>query len=567
MPGALRRADEQLRKVLPTLALLSGTAGALGAAGQFLVESGTPRPLALAGHLGLALTGLWWLRSPPRRPHLAGTVVGFYLATAIGTFVLQSGTPGPLLHLSILCIGSFYLLLDRRALIPVQLYAIGWLVAGVLALQWSVAGSTAILCGIAWSGGLALHLGRVRALTELDRAYTRLERETEERRRAQEQVLAAQKLESLGVMAGGVAHDFNNLLVGILGGADLALSAEEDAKTRRFALETIREASLSAKELCSKMLDFAGGRPVHLVAVDLEGVVREAIRLSAPAIPEGVTIVEELTPGLPPAKGDLTQLRQALVNVLSNAGEAMGEAEGEIRVVTRAAGPGHVAIRVEDEGPGIPDEIRARIFDPFFTTKFTGRGLGLATVAGTVRTHGGEIDVGSSADGTQVEMRFPISNEGPARAHPGVDAPPEWTGSGHILLVDDEPIVLETGSRLLGSLGFEVEAAASGDAAIETLRRRPKGFRAAIVDATMPGSDGVATLRGLRAIAPRLPLLLSSGFSSGPIRERMQAPEGARFLAKPYDRGELSRELRALLEPGPGAPGDRSLRGPGAGLR
>ncbi|MEM7411438.1 MAG: ATP-binding protein [Myxococcota bacterium] len=410
---ALSEAEAQLRRILPPVTALAGLAGTAGAIAQGFANDGLLRPWALVAYLGVMGLGLFWWWRPPRGPHVAAFLVALVLATGIGTIAWQRETSGPLLHLSVLSVACFYFLVDRRVLIPLQLCIV---VLGAVVVARTGAGAAihtqAIFALVTVIGGVALHLGRVRAIEELERTRSALFKEIAERRRAEEEALHARKLESLGVMAGGVAHDFNNLLVGIVGGTDLAFAARGNPEELRAALEIIRDSSVSAQELCRKMLDYAGGGPLERESVDLNAAVRDAVRLVSGRFPRSVWVTSDLSPTTPHALGDRVQLRQAVVNLLSNAAEAMEPEGGTVSVRTsreQRGGAGVAVICVEDEGGGIPGEIRDRIFDPFFSTRFTGRGLGLAQVAGAIRSHEGTIDLASTPAGTRFVVRLPAA--------------------------------------------------------------------------------------------------------------------------------------------------------------
>jgi len=552
-PGAIAIAEDHLRRALPPVAIVTGLAGLFGSSAELLMETGNYRVWSTPAYVALVALGAIWLRRPPARAHLAASCVGIFLATAIGSLGWASPGTGSLTHLGVLSVGTFYFLVDRRHLVAVQLYALFWF-AGILLQAGSAQGVYAdgVLWTVTWLGGLALHLGRARGLEDLDEARRALEVETLERQRAQEKWLAAQKLESLGVMAGGVAHDFNNLLVGIVAGTDLALAAREDRDKLEFALGTIRSSSLSARDLCGKMLDFAGGAPMTLVPVDLNVCVEEGAQLAEAGLPASVVLEKDLADGLPPIQGDPTQLRQAVVNLVTNAAEAMeADGGGRIRVATEIL-PGEagdcIVVRVHDDGPGVPAEIRGRIFDPFFTTKFTGRGLGLAQVAGAVRSHGAEIESMPTERGACFEIRIPAERFGDALPPEiAADDDEAWRGTGRVLLVDDEPLVRKAARLLLELLGFEVQEVRDGAEAVAALAEEPVAFRFAIVDATMPGQSGRATILQLREIAPDFPILLSSGYADGAERERLSDDVDVPFLGKPYGRAELVRAIRSLL--------------------
>jgi PAS domain S-box-containing protein len=235
------------------------------------------------------------------------------------------------------------------------------------------------------------------------------EREAEERRRLDARVAEAQRLDSLGLLAAGAAHDFNNLLTVILGSAALAAKEVPPGSPAAAHLARIDEAGSRAADLCGQMLAFAGRGPARRPGpVDLNRVVRETAGLVRAVLPAGVGLSLDLAADLPPARGDETQYRQVVLNLLTNAAEAMAGRAGAVGVSTRPGPAGWVDLAVADTGVGMADEVRARVFDPFFTTKPAGRGLGLAAVQGIVRSAGGTIEVESAAGrGTTFRVRLP----------------------------------------------------------------------------------------------------------------------------------------------------------------
>ncbi|MBX9585167.1 MAG: PAS domain-containing protein [Gemmataceae bacterium] len=238
------------------------------------------------------------------------------------------------------------------------------------------------------------------------------EREADERRRLDARVAEAQRLDSLGLLAAGAAHDFNNLLTVIGGSAALAAQDVPPGSPAAAHLARVEEACGRAAELCGQMLAFAGRGPARRPGpVDLNRVARETAGLVRAVLPAGVDLRLDLAAALPPVRGDETQLRQVVLNLLTNAAEAMAGRAGEVGVSTRPGPPGWVELVVADAGVGMSAEVQARVFDPFFTTKPTGRGLGLAAVQGIVRSAGGAIEVESAAgQGTTFRVRLPAGS-------------------------------------------------------------------------------------------------------------------------------------------------------------
>jgi PAS domain S-box-containing protein len=363
-----------------------------------------------------------------------------------------------------------------------------------------------------------------------------------EARRLEARLVAAQKAESLGVLAGGVAHDFNNLLVAMLGNADLALLELPPGTEARGAVDAIRTAALRAAELTDQLLAVAGRRITAATRVEMRPMIDELLMLLRPTFRPELTVEVAVDPGAAAVKADPTQLRQVLLNLVANARDALGGA-GRIAIRTRAAQldarphdddvlgppPGeHVAIEISDDGPGLDPALRRRIFEPFFTTKPRGHGLGLAAVLGIVRGHGGGIRVAAAPGATTFTVFWPAAVRARAR---GV----------RVLVVDDEPLVREVVCRMLEDSGYVALAAADGPSALELLGAR--AVDAVVLDLSMPGMSGVQVLAAIRAERPALPVIVVSGAE----RDRADAVGASSFLAKPFHFDELAAALDAAL--------------------
>jgi len=369
-------------------------------------------------------------------------------------------------------------------------------------------------------------------------------------RRLEARVQAAQRAESLGLLAGGVAHDFNNLLVAMLGNADLALLELAPGSSARAAVESIRTAALRAAELTTQLLAVSGRHVGAAAPVDLAGLVDELVMLLRPTFPDGVAVDVSVAPDLARVRADATQLRQVVLNLITNARDAVGS-RGRIEIAAEAAdhdgeahdsdviSPGagrYVLLRVVDDGPGIDARTRNRLFEPFFTTKPTGHGLGLAAVLGVVRGHGGGLRVDSApGHGAQFLVWWPTApQDAPARA-----------GKRHctILVVDDEPMVRDVVCRMLEDAGCRTIAAHDGESALDLARRPDLAIDVAILDLTMPGISGRDTLAALRDLRPTLPVIACSGFD----RDRREVSGVAGFLPKPFRFEQLVQMIDRVL--------------------
>jgi PAS domain S-box-containing protein len=372
----------------------------------------------------------------------------------------------------------------------------------------------------------------------------------------------AERLESLGLLAGGVAHDFNNILVGVMANADLLLETTADlAPAVQEGLVTIKHAARRAADLTRQLLVYAGRGLVTLAPVSLDRLIEESVRLLRARVRANVELCAELRAADRWIRADAGQVQQVVGNLVTNALEAIGENAGRVLVRTRLeqldaqalarfphvkrARPGSfVVLEVEDTGMGIEAAHLSRIFEPFFTSKFTGRGLGLASVLGIVRSHRGALRVRSvPGQGSSFEIAWPLV--APGEACLPSPQPKPWKGSGQLLLVDDDPGVRQVLGRQLEQLGFVVTQAASGAAALELFRAKPSQFRLAVVDRTMPGLSGDDLIEQLHQLQPTLPVLLVSGYSAGgPVAD---APHMA-FVAKPMTLSDLQRALSRLLD-------------------
>ncbi len=385
-----------------------------------------------------------------------------------------------------------------------------------------------------------------------------------ERKRSEQALLQAQKMESLGVLAGGIAHDFNNLLVAILGNASLALLKLKEAAVGFPELKQIELAGQSAADLCRQMLAYAGKGPLEMQRVDVNQLVQEMTQLLRVSLPKGVVFTFRLADTLPPVQGDPTQIRQVIMNLVINAGEAIGDKQGNITLTTGTqladreylershAAPDavegrYVFLEVSDSGHGMGPETLARIFDPFFTTKFTGRGLGLASVIGIIRGHLGALRVYSEPGvGSAFRVLLP---EATAAVPADTAAPPfgRWEAGGRVLVVDDEADVLDVAQRMLTHLGFTVLPASSGAEALALLRADREPLRAALIDLTMPGLSGEEVVREMRRIREDLPVLVMSGYNEIDVQSRFMGRPNTGFLQKPFTLAALHAKIRALL--------------------
>ena len=383
-----------------------------------------------------------------------------------------------------------------------------------------------------------------------------------ERKILEQRLRDAAKLESLGVMAGGIAHDFNNLLTGILGNASMLMELTDPAE--RQIAEDIVKAAQRAGDLTRQMLAFSGKGRFEVRPVDLSLQVREILRLVKPMIDRQVEIELSLGENLPCVEADPGQMQQLIMNLVINGAEAMDGAPGRVTIRTRAfkvdqsflshivasheISPGpYVCLEIQDTGCGMSDETKAKIFDPFFTTKFTGRGLGLAAVAGIIRGHKGALRINSSlGEGTTFTVFLPAA-ENRENVSPPAE-PMADHGRGIILFVDDEEIVRRIGSTCLERQGYQVLLAGNGKEAIALFEVRGSEIRLVILDMTMPVMSGAETLLNLRKLRPDIPVIVSSGYNEVEVIRRFTSQGIAGFLQKPYTAATLTGKVWEILQ-------------------
>ena len=389
-------------------------------------------------------------------------------------------------------------------------------------------------------------------------------RESEAARRTLEaHVQHAQKLESLGVLAGGIAHDFNNLLVGILGNANLALLELPADSGVRATVQRILTAAERSADLTRQMLAYAGKGPFLVARVNLTALVREMPSLLQAVISKRATLISECDPALPDVDGDPSQLTQVVMNLLTNASDALGDEAGQVIVQTRAVALNrehldglylgadlpegtYVCLEVSDTGCGMVPDMLSRIFEPFFTTKFTGRGLGLAAVLGIVRGHGGALGVVSAVGaGTKFQIYLPTARTTTVATQPPAthDATSPRPG-GLVLVVDDEGTVRAVIRRFLERWGYGVIEARDGKEALTLINQEAERLRLVLLDLTMPTKDGIETFRELRQVHLNLPVVLMSGFTEQAATEELGVFGLSGFIQKPF-KGE---ELRHVVE-------------------
>ncbi|MBI5549560.1 MAG: response regulator [Deltaproteobacteria bacterium] len=386
-------------------------------------------------------------------------------------------------------------------------------------------------------------------------------RAEQERRKLEEQVLQRQKLESLGVLAGGVAHGFNDLLVGVLARAGLCAAELPKDSLAREHLRQIELAARTARDLTRQLLTYTGRELGRRERVNLSALVEEMARLLEISISKKRLLKCRFAKGLPAVVADPAQVRQLVLHLVGNATDAEGDNPGVIAIGTGtrhcdraflASLPGgeelpagdYVWVEVEDTGAGMTPEVVARVFEPFYSTKLPGRGLGLPAVLGIARAHRGAVQVESEVGtGSVFRVLLPVD---PGTVAPALKAPETslWRGSGVVLVADDEPIVRSAARGILVRMGFEVLLACDGDEAVQTFRAHADRIALVLLDVQMPNKTGPEALREIRALKPAVKAILSSGYS---LDEVASAACDA-FAQKPYGVDELADLVRQVME-------------------
>jgi len=376
----------------------------------------------------------------------------------------------------------------------------------------------------------------------------------------------AQKLESLGILAGGVAHDFNNLLAAILmqmASASAKLPPEHPASNQ---IQRTIMAAERAAELTRQMLNYAGRSPSESKLIDLNDLITDNIHLFSAVIPKTVNLDPELSTSIALMSGDKGQIQQLIMNLILNSAEAIGQKPGKISVITdmqelngsevqfgqwtgtRPMPGRYVRLEIRDTGCGMDNQTLMRIFDPFFTTKFTGRGLGLASVLGIIRAHKGGLHVSSAVGkGTTFTILFPAQVDVPnLLVEPPIIAPATMDNA-LILVIDDEEFVREALVDILMETGSQVLQAADGPKGIELFRQYEDKLSLVLLDLSMPEMSGEEVFYILQTINPKVPVLLVSGYSEQEVMERFVNKGLAGFIQKPFDLDSLLQQIQSYL--------------------
>ncbi len=392
----------------------------------------------------------------------------------------------------------------------------------------------------------------------------RLERE----KMIEQKMAESARLQAIGTLAGGIAHDFNNILSAIMGYTELARMDSEELSSQHANLTKIQAASDRARDLIHQILAFSRQAEVESRPIQVNIIVKEVLKLLQASFPKTLRIVEDLACSSM-ILGDATRIHQVAMNLCTNAAQAMKEKQNGILTVSleqvtfpassekidTAFPPGpYLKLRVADTGNGMPSHVVERIFEPFFTTKPKGQGtgMGLSVVHGIVKNHGGDIQVQTTpGEGSVFDVFFPVVQQGgqPVVKKKSLEKLPR--GEEHILVVDDDIMLLDVTKRSLASLGYHVTIETNSLDAVKKVRAHPDEYDLVITDMSMPGMNGDEMALAIRAFGSGIPLLMCTGFSANMSEDIAQKKGFAAFLMKPVQLGDLARVVRRILDAAP----------------
>ena len=400
-------------------------------------------------------------------------------------------------------------------------------------------------------------------------------RNEKKRFQLERQMQHAQKLESLGVLAGGIAHDFNNILMGVIGYAELSLKELSPSSPARDNIKEINKSACRAAELAKQMLAYSGKGKFLIEHINLNELIEEISHILDVSISKKAILKYNFADELPGFEGDITQIRQVIMNLITNASEALNEKSGVISISTgvveyknknisdlkecvsqaevenKTLDGMYVYIEVSDTGCGMDDDVKSKIFDPFFTTKFTGRGLGMAAMLGIVRGHNGIIELNSRPQkGTTFRIMFPANLEKIQSLKEHDDdktSENEWQGNGTLLIADDEVTICAIGKYMLEQIGFKVITAYDGVEAVDVFKEHADEIVCVILDLTMPRLSGEEVFKEISTIKPGIKVILSSGYDEQDAMQRFSGDKIAGFVQKPYTFELLKEKLKNIL--------------------
>ena len=399
--------------------------------------------------------------------------------------------------------------------------------------------------------------------------FTAIIRDITERQKLEAQIHHTQKLESLGILAGGIAHDFNNLLMGILGNASLALPRVPDDNPAHLNIERIEQAAIRASDLTNQMLAYSGKGKFIVGIMDINEIVEEMSQLLTSSVGKKCGIYYNLSSEPVTVEGSTAQMQQLIMNLITNASDAIGDNKGSITITTgikefdstglasayftEVLPEGMYSfINVSDTGKGMDKETLEKLFDPFYTTKEVGSGLGLAAALGIVRGHWGTIQVESKPDeGANFRILLPYTqpDDAPVKEEKPSDETARWSGSGTVLVVDDEEYVRDVATNILEECGLTVILAHDGAEGLEVFGKMGKEIDLVLLDMTMPEMSGSEVFTELRSIDRNIKVILSSGYAEQEICAEIVDEYGdVEFIQKPYKAAALVEVVRQVID-------------------
>ena len=401
----------------------------------------------------------------------------------------------------------------------------------------------------------------------LEQTQAELAQEMAERAKAEAALHQTQKLESIGLLAGGVAHDFNNLLTGIMAQTSLALTKLDINNPAHTNIEKVLKSAERAEDLTRQLLAYAGKTSFQIEPIDLNRLITDNVPLLETAIRARAKLALKLQNGIPTIETDRGQMQQILFNLVFNAGDAIEHDAGQITIATdyrwlnsqsdaatfigEQPPPGsYVCLTICDNGIGMAADTLEKIFDPFFSTKEEGHGLGLSAVYGVVSALNGGVQVESSlGNGSRFAVLLPASGKQPLPARHRAQGEYENMANDElILVVDDEESVREVAAEILEMVGYQILCAASGEDAIATFEKHRADVGLILLDMQMPGMDGAEAYAQLRTLDAKVPVLFSSGYSNLEISQQLPGVGADDFLSKPYNIDVLIAKVGAALE-------------------
>lgn len=404
-----------------------------------------------------------------------------------------------------------------------------------------------------------------------------IDRDITEFKKQQQKMEHTQRLESLGVLAGGIAHDFNNILAAVMLNAGIAEKSHQPERIQ-VCLQRIRQGSERAADLCQQMLAYSGQGKMAVGALSMSDVVCGMMQLMEVSIHKQVELVYDLPSSLPNIVADKAQIQQVILNLMTNANEAIDEQQGQITCSTGTCwmdetqlsnawtddglpAGNYVYLAVSDTGCGMDKVTLSKIFDPFYTTKFTGRGLGMSAMLGIIRGHHGSIQIDTSlGKGTTIQVYFPVSKENSAdnidaksmKKHTeqaSCPAKENFNMKGKVLVVDDEEAIREVACAVLEDMGFDSIQASNGEEALQCYSANMDEIVCVLLDMTMPKMDGKACLKELHRLDPNVKVLLSSGYHEEELYRIFDADKLEGFIHKPYLPASLEEKIVSILSP------------------